>query len=243
MLTSWTRHGRHGTDGMAKDTRTLSLDVLATIGFHKSYRFRSHDEPIADEARNYRHSLATVLDNSLLMMLMPQRIFAWPFVPQSWAKIGQAITDFRNYMLEMLNKERSLIAEGKPGTGNLISSLVKASADHSKPASGAKTHANGPAGRTLSASEILGNIYVINFAGHDTTANTLAYAMLMLASYPDVQGWIGEEIRSVLGDQKSETWDYDTTFPKLKRCYAVLVRQVSPLSRLHSSIRCQYPLS
>ncbi|KAB8230943.1 uncharacterized protein BDW43DRAFT_313513 [Aspergillus alliaceus] len=38
----------------------------------------------------------------------------------------------------------------------------------------------------LSEEEIIGNIWTINFAGHDTTANTLAFVLLLLATYQDV---------------------------------------------------------
>ena len=47
--------------------------------------------------------------------------------------------------------------------------------------------------------------------------------MLMLAANLDVQDWIAEEICEVLQDSSSGTWDYATYFPKLKRCYAILV--------------------
>ncbi len=72
-------------------------------------------------------------------------------------------------------------------------------------------------------SEILGNIFVINFAGHDTTANTLAFGMLLLAAHPEVQDWVAEEVQEIIKDGTSEIWDYDALFPRLKRCQAVLV--------------------
>lgn len=34
-------------------------------------------------------------------------------------------------------------------------------------------------------------------AGHDTTANTLAFAMLLLTTHPDVQLWLAGEIAAV----------------------------------------------
>lgn len=219
MIRAWTSWGQSGTIGIAKDTRTLSLDVLAAIGFQKSYKFRASTEPGVDEARNYREALMLTLDNALFMMLVPPKLLTMPFVPKSWARIGQATRDFRQYMMDMLNEERRLLDAGKPGTGNLMSSLVRASEVEQKKNS--KSSADETRGLTVS--EILGNIFAINFAGHDTTANTLAYAILLFAAYPEVQDWVGQELKEILQDSNSETWRYEKLFPRLKRCLAVLV--------------------
>lgn len=226
MLQAWARCSQSGVSGIAKDTRTLSLDVLAITGFGKSYKFRASTDPGPDEARNYRESLAVTLDNALLMMLVPPKVLTMPFVPKTWAKIGQATKDFKQYMMDMYNEERALLIAGKPGTGKLMSSLVRASEDEQN--LNDKNNREGPRGLTIK--EILGNIFVINFAGHDTTANTLAYSMLLLAAYPEVQDWVGEELNNILQGSNIETWEYKDLFPRLKRCQAVLVSSAS-LSR------------
>jgi cytochrome P450 len=42
----------------------------------------------------------------------------------------------------------------------------------------------------LTEEEIYGNIFVYNFAGHDTTATTLNWALYLLAAFPEVKiGW------------------------------------------------------
>ena len=228
MLGVWAHNGRAGTTGTALDTRTLSLDVLAVTGFKKSYRFRASTEPGPDEARNYRGALKVTLDHALFMMLVPARILNLPCAPRSWAAVGRATTDLKQYMSDMLNEEVRLLDAGQPGTGNLMSSLVRASEDDQKKKG--KDAANGPKG--LSVSEILGNMLVINFAGHDTTANTLAYAMLHLAAYPEVQDWIGEELDALLPSSgSSESWSYEELFPRLKRCLAVMVSRIRSVCR------------
>jgi cytochrome P450 len=69
--------------------------------------------------------------------------------------------------------------------------------------------------------EIFGNIFVINFAGHDTTANTLAFTLL--ASNQEDQDWVREEVRRVTKGMDVTDWDYEKLFPQLMRCHAVLV--------------------
>ena len=220
MLENWLHSSNSGALGVAKDTRTLSLDVLAATGFRKSYKFRGANEEGQDSARNYRDALKIVLDNALLLMMAPPRLLSSSIMPKSWAEIGQATVDFRQYMMDMLNEESALVEQGKPGSGSLMTAFVRALKNPDKE-DFEGTGGSGPKGLTVE--EILGNIFVINFAGHDTTANTLAFAMLLLAAYPHVQDWIAEELGELISDEKSETWDYEDLFPRLKRCQAVLV--------------------
>lgn len=44
-----------------------------------------------------------------------------------------------------------------------------------------------------------------------------------MATRPDIQDWIADEINSVLAGFDSEESSYDTVFPQLKRCLAVTV--------------------
>lgn len=134
-------------------------------------------------------------------------------------------------MLSQLTDKKRLIAEGEPGSGTLMSNLVRASDAHFDMIT---QDANEPIvtperpynTRTLSAEEIFGNISVFNFASHDTTAISLAYSMLLLAAHPEVQDWISEELNVYLRSGSSKEWDYEFAFPKLKRCLAVLVSRL-----------------
>ena len=68
----------------AKDTRTLSLDVLAATACRKSYRFRASTGRGPDKARNHRWSLAITLENALFIMLVPLKLLSMPSIPKPW---------------------------------------------------------------------------------------------------------------------------------------------------------------
>ncbi len=112
MFSLWIRPGATGTLGVARDTRMLSLDVLAATGFRRSYKFCGSSEPGVDKARDYRDALKIVLDNALLLMVAPPRLLSLPIMPKSWARIGQATRSFRQYMMDMLDEETSLLSKG-----------------------------------------------------------------------------------------------------------------------------------
>lgn len=226
MLGVWLSHGKSGVITTTNDTRTLSLHVLASAGFGKSYPFRDPTDPHGTE-NTYRNSLSLILDNAILVMVASPAILSLPFMPKAWARIGRAIVDFKKYMVNILEEEKYLISQGRKGKENLMTSLIRASAEsvrskHESEINESNAMRHGSVG--LTASEIFGNIFVFNFAGHDTTANTLSYCVLLLAAHPTYQDWIAEELQHVLEDEDPETWDYDEVFPKLKRCLAILVR-------------------
>ena len=223
MLNTWTSTAEFEAPSFARDTRTLSLNVLAATGFHRSYKFRSCVQGASDEAESYRKALQTVLDNAIILMLVPPRLLLLPFLPKSWSLIGNAAKDFKKYMAQMLDEESSLLSRGEAGTGSLMTSLVRALDTHQRTASSVKSDADHSPVKGLTVDEIFGNIFVINFAGHDTTANTLAFSMLLLAVYPEVQDWVSDELQEIAKDGGNGQLEYGVLFPKLIRCRAVMV--------------------
>lgn len=142
---------------------------------------------------------------------------ARPWLPKSW-KLGilaDRCAVFQRYMTELYEEEKSQ-ARLKAGSGGgastktLMSSLVRSSQDEAQ-----------QNGSGLTESEIYGNMFMLNFAGHDTTAHTFTFAIHFLAANPAVQDWVSEEVRTVLGDNND--WDYATHFPRLRRCFAVML--------------------
>ncbi|KAK4167924.1 cytochrome P450 [Cladorrhinum sp. PSN259] len=228
MVKSWTKAGEEGVSSIQKDTRTLSLNVLASIALRKSFSFHGSSDPPQDvsEANVYRDSLQTVLDNIVLLILVPYRFLSSRWVPQSWQKISRASLAFQNYMKATIERESErVIQEGKAGSGGagLLTGFVHALETHKREISNVNADLKQEK-RGLSMEEVMGNFFIINFAGHDTTANTLAFATLALVANPDVQAWVAEEINIVVPvDDGMEQCDYNTIYPKLKRCRAVML--------------------
>ncbi|ROW18393.1 hypothetical protein VPNG_00168 [Cytospora leucostoma] len=229
MLRSWTGATQRlaGIPSVQKDTRTLSLNVLAATGFRKSYDFHGSADPAAqDEAGSYRDDLQTVLDNAILIMLIPYKYLQGSLVPKKLVRVANAARSFKTHMVKMLEDGTSALRENRPGSGGIMSAFVRALDVHIREVVTQPTLKESKDGKKgLSVDEIFGNLFVINFAGHDTTANTLAFSMLLLAAHPEVQAWLAEEVASIQAakDTPVEQWDYNAVFPRLKRCQAVLL--------------------
>lgn len=213
LLASWTTsENATGFNSVGKDTRTLSLNVLAATGFRRPLSFQSSGEEAAetDLASSYREALSIVLDNVILLLLVPYRYLRMSILPRSLRRIGIAAAEYKQHMERMLDEETTALKQGKVGSDSIMTSFVRA----------LNSHESGKS-QGLSRDEVFGDIFTINFAGHDTTANTLAFAMFLLALEPEVQEWVFEEVQRIADEV--EEWDYIRMYPRLLRCRAILV--------------------
>jgi cytochrome P450 len=121
-----------------------------------------------------------VLDNAILIMLIPPRLLRLPIFPKSLQQVGKTAEAFKAHMERMLAEQTAALKEGKTGAGSLMTSFLRSMNQHENRNESANT------AQGLSLDEIFGNIFVIKFAGHDTTATTLAFSMLLLAANSEV---------------------------------------------------------
>lgn len=214
MIKSWISKGRHGVVKTTGDTMTLALHVLAAAGFGKSYPFEGGVAKLSGNHKlSYKDALRIIISNIFVSYLVKSKK-APSYLPKSTVEeVDTALTEFRQYMEEMVDEEKAKIGIST-WNDNLMSVLVHASDSENR----------GDQRGGLTKDEMLGNLFIYNVAGHDTTANTIGYAVYLMASDPRWQAWIHEELNFVFHGQGSVGEDdYENAFPKLKRCLAVMV--------------------
>ncbi|GAP88758.1 putative cytochrome P450 [Rosellinia necatrix] len=212
MLEYWT--SKTSVPSIADDLRTLSLHVLSRAGFGKSFKFQGHDQRkhSVDPSVNYKESLQIILENCVLILGFGTKFISYPWLPSNFRTVHKAWISFHAYMTGVYEDEKRKFAEGQTSDHNLMTLLIRASQEDQE-----KTSVG------LTESEIYGNMFAFNFAGHDTTANTFTFAVYFLAANPQVQDWLSEEICAVLGDRDPHTWDYRADFPRLRRCLSAML--------------------
>ncbi|KAK8925542.1 Cytochrome P450 2W1 [Metarhizium anisopliae] len=121
-------------------------------------------------AEDYLDNLRTDLDNSILLMLIPYHHLRGTFIPRHLARVGRAAESFRSILLKVLREETAALGSDGFKQNGLLTPLVRALkpdtrelAKNSAAPVSAKAKKSG-----LSVDEILGNSFVINFAGHET---------------------------------------------------------------------------
>lgn len=170
----------------ADDIRTLTLNVLARAGLGKSFKFRGHEEERpADEIQSmsYRESLGLILENCIIILALGPKTLAFLaryWLPSKLKTVNKAVVSFQTHMTTMYEEQKRAFSAGEEGSdNNLMTLLVRASQEAANEESGG-----------LTESEIYGNMFTFNFAGHDTTAHSSTFALYFLAANPEVQDWI-----------------------------------------------------
>ena len=215
-----------GTLETVPDTATIALHVLTSVGFGLSYPFHGgvRDIPVG-HSMTYKDALALCLRNIITFSIFSRKTLSRSFLPKKLRTLGLAAKEFQMYMEEMLSNQRAGVGERENESPNLMSALVRASEEARR-----TQDESGSRHLGLSDEEIFGNIFIFNLAGHESTANTIAAALMLLAAHPEYQEWLAEEIQQVTGSLKgAEGWKYEVLYPKLQRCLAVMVSQALDL--------------
>ncbi|ORY03138.1 cytochrome P450 [Clohesyomyces aquaticus] len=217
MVSSWLSAPNGIVSNMTDDTRIVALHVLTSAGLGISHDFsQGARKPTEGHTMSHRDSLMMVLHNFIPVIFAKKMGKMAQFLGPTIRKAGIAAKEFEQYMDEMIAHEReSMQKSGDVSKPNLISTLIRTS-DQSKD--------GGPNALKLSDDEIKGNLFIFNFAGHDTTANTLAYAFANMALHPEVQEWVAEELAEVLRDEEQPV--YEDVYPRLKRAQAVMYETI-----------------
>ena len=113
-------------------------------------------------------------------------------------------------MTEMMEAKKVQISSGETEGGmDLMGALVK-SAGYGSDSKAEKSKTD-----YLTDQEILANAFVFILAGHETTANTIHFALILLAMEPEEQRRLQKDVESIFKGIDSSEWDYDTYLPRL----------------------------
>jgi len=202
------------TTNLAVDgLRSIAINVLGAAGYGQPRNFGEVETAAPGMHFTFMEALFLIINNLITSSLVPPVLLNLPVMPKSVREIGKAITEFPTHQQRIIDTERA--ARSDVPKSNLLCTLVRLSDEERHSSSTKGVHG---AGSYLTEEELRGNLYLITVAGFDTSSNTLAYALLNITVYPELQSWLYEEISQVQSDMS-----YAETFPKLRRCLALMV--------------------
>ncbi|KAK5120799.1 hypothetical protein LTR85_005866 [Meristemomyces frigidus] len=216
--------------------KKITIHVLSGAGMGASVPWDNdvNVQPKPGFRLTYMEAVKTVIHNVTGPIILPQWFLSsYPsFLPgyDTLHALSYAMLEFPTHTMDMLDQERQRSAASKDGEArsNIMSQLLQASEVDEK-------------SKALSDEEMMGNLFIFTAAGFDTTANTLSYAVTLLARYPQWQNWLIEEIDSVLTTgATSEELEYTTVFPKCTRIMALMLetlRLYTPLIHISKQTR------
>ena len=114
-------------------------------------------------------------------------------------------------MNEIFQRKKAEVLKGEEGDGlDLMTALVKGAGITKKTMPGEKAPA-----QTLTDQEIIGNAFVFILAGHETTANSIHFCLVLLAMNIPAQRHLQADLDEIFQGQPISEADYDKIIPKL----------------------------
>ncbi|KAH9066972.1 cytochrome P450 [Lactarius deliciosus] len=161
----------------------IALFVVGAAGFGRRVTWTSDLSVPPDHQMTFKDALRIVSSNLILKMGVPK----WAMkLTERTRRVNLAFDELRQYMVEMVHARRS--AETKEERYDLFSGLLDAS------------HDNPDGGVAITEQELIGNMFIFLFAGHETTAHALCFTFALLALYPDEQERLYQQIKEILVD-------------------------------------------
>ena len=234
------------TNQLFNMAKKVAINVLSAAGMGTQVPWEDSTDEIPKPGfkQTYIQSVKKVINSVGGPIIIPIWLLrSYPsFLPgyDFLSNLGVAKTEFPIHTKDLLEKERIRSkTEGSATKSNVLSQLIQAS-DH--PMEGNEKALKDSSGVALSDEELVGNLFIFTAAGFDTTANTISYALILLARYPQWQDWLLEEIDAIVPASPDAELDYVAIFPKATRLMAFLLetlRHFTPL--VHISKQTQKP--
>ncbi|KAL2859865.1 cytochrome P450 [Aspergillus lucknowensis] len=201
-----------------EDILNLSLNIICGAGFGVKLPFKPSPKATADDEADlfrdapipppgYQFTFRSVMEYMNRSMIS---VFVANSVLPTWIPPHEDLEKFLHALVNIAEKS-------KEETHNLLESLVRSRREECDSTS---NRAHG-----FSDADILGNVYIFSIAGHETTATTLRFALVLLALHEDIQEELHTEIVQVLGDKSNDParWDYAAVFPRLTRPLCIML--------------------
>uniref|UniRef100_H2PYZ3 Cytochrome P450 family 4 subfamily Z member 1 n=1 Tax=Pan troglodytes TaxID=9598 RepID=H2PYZ3_PANTR len=83
--------------------------------------------------------------------------------------------------------------------------------------------------KDFSEADLQAEVKTFMFAGHDTTSSAISWILYCLAKYPGHQKRCRDEIRELLGDGSSITWEHLSQMPYTTMCIKECLRLYAPV--------------
>ncbi|KAI1170442.1 cytochrome P450 [Nemania sp. FL0916] len=191
----------------------LSLNTLSQMVFSYQTNFDlvqalAFEDNIPDgKTLSYSQALHGLVETMGTIFLMPRWMLRLsPF--RSHRRALACYSELGSYM-DQIKQARKIILSEKPtdrdsSNEDLLDLLIQAGASSGVQASPVLTNA-----------QIIGQIFLFMFAGHEANANVLVSIILLLACHPEVQNAMQRDLDCVLGQTCSDTWSYDEHYSAL----------------------------
>lgn len=171
MLADW-------QDGETRDIQAEMMRLTFNIIMKTLFNSDASEEQAHDVAQAMKVA-------SEWMIIQRKSIIPFPeqFPTPSNIRYRNAIKKLDNYIYRIINERRS----SGEDPGDLLSMMMEARDEDD--------------GTQMTDKQLRDEIATLIFAGHETSANSLAWTWMLLSQYPETQTKLQQEVKQVLGDR------------------------------------------
>ena len=221
MMGSWLASNAYNPDSLRvteieRDALHLALNVITGAAYGYPLRWNENPPCASPTSLSYRAAVVQFTAHLMPIFLTPQWLLRLARKDSTRGRAWEAYTAFESYMRGMLDHQRARLSAAECTDENLLTVLIRSEDQYDE-----------KAGKRMSAREVMGNTFIFLFAGHETTANTLHYSLLLLAQRPDVQQRFLDEVDDMYEKAAQEgrcELDYDLDFKRARWALAIMVR-------------------
>lgn len=195
----------------------LGLMVVSGAGFGFRFGWGDRDEPPQGHTMTFHKSLSLVLEDRFYRYHLGDKVrHLWKNGRQSTV----AFEELRLHMKDMIEEHRQSMASGGEETADLLSNLIN----------GISPERDEEQENQLLQDELLGNMFIILLAAHETTGHSLGFTLALLAIHQDIQEEAFNELRKIVPQGETPT-------------YAHIMSWAYGLATIYESLRMYPPLS
>ncbi|KAI8807444.1 cytochrome P450 [Cladochytrium replicatum] len=173
----------------------VALSVISDAAFGVKFEFDGEGYVPPGFTFSFQRSLEILSLHLVEYIAFPKWAFKLPI--QYLRDIEVGFSDFHRHMRSLVSTARTEKSE----KANLLAALVKAADTESDE------------GKALSEEEMISNMFIFLFAGHETTANVLSYATAYMALRPEYQEKLYEETNKVISLDETPAYKHFTQLP------------------------------
>jgi hypothetical protein len=219
MMQSWITNNCNADQlrvpALERDALHLALHVITGAAY--GYPLKWDEDPPCASPTDLTFRAAVVQFTAHLMpiFLTPRWLLRLGRKDSTRGRAWEAYTAFESYMHGMLDRQRARLCGADCTDENLLTVLIQSENQEGEKAN-----------KKMSAQEVMGNTFIFLFAGHETTANTLHYSLLLLAQRLDVQRRLLEEVDGIYEKAAQEgryELEYELDFNRARWPFAIMV--------------------
>ncbi|KIM26472.1 hypothetical protein M408DRAFT_193558 [Serendipita vermifera MAFF 305830] len=219
IFESWSNKGGGETvkvDNALTLTSKLALMVISAAGFGMRSGWEDAEEPPTGHKMTFPTAMSTVLSNFVIRLVFSDTMLnLW----QGGRKVATAFKELHVYMREMIEERRQSAAAESDSQADLFTNLIN----------GTSLEEEEKDGDGLTDEELMGNVFIFLFAGHETTAHSIAFTLALLATHQDIQEKAFGELRSIVPEGEIPTYAHVVKWSYGLACIYESLRLYSPV--------------